>query len=256
MKYLEIKKEGFITSVNLNRPASMNALSTGVLKELTVFNDSLKDDFETRVVIYSGVGDNFSAGADLNEKSEPQTHLESWRKNFGKPAIESFLNIHQITIAAVNGYCLGGAACIASACDFRIADITILLGVPAAKIGIQYECKGISRVLSSLGSSCTKRIFLLAETIDYSSLSKTNFIDFWVEDSENVLVKAGDLANEISKNAPLAVNGMKKIIVELMQGSLDENAAAEEVKNCFDSQDHLEALLARREKRKPNFRGL
>ena len=101
-----------------------------------VFNKKLKEDLDSRVIIYTGKGDNFSAGADLKEKRESKSYLELWRNNFGKPAIESMLNVDQITIAAVNGYCLGGAACIASACDFRIADTNSKLGYPEIDLGI------------------------------------------------------------------------------------------------------------------------
>ena len=68
MKYLEVKKEGHICWVYLNRPEAMNALSTDVLKEIADFNFSLRDDLESRVVIYAGKGDHFSAGADLKER--------------------------------------------------------------------------------------------------------------------------------------------------------------------------------------------
>ena len=87
MKYIEVKKEGHICWVYLNREEAMNALSTDVLRELTQVNLSLNEDLESRVVIYSGKGDNFSAGADLKEKQKPVSKLEAWRNNFGKPAI-------------------------------------------------------------------------------------------------------------------------------------------------------------------------
>ena len=75
MKYIEVKKEGPICWVYLNREEAMNALSTDVLKELTQINLSLNEDLESRVVIYSGKGDHFSAGADLKEKQKPVSKL-------------------------------------------------------------------------------------------------------------------------------------------------------------------------------------
>ena len=104
---IDIKKEGHICWVYLDRTDAMNALSTDVLKEFTEFNATLKDDLESRVVIYAGKGDHFSAGADLKEKQKQVSKLEAWRRNFGKPAIWSFLEVDQITIAAIDGYCLG-----------------------------------------------------------------------------------------------------------------------------------------------------
>jgi enoyl-CoA hydratase/carnithine racemase len=79
----------------------MNALSIDVLKEICSLQEYFRQDFDTRVVIFTGEGENFSAGADLKEKAQLSTKLESWRNNFGKPAIKSILDIDQITIAAV-----------------------------------------------------------------------------------------------------------------------------------------------------------
>ena len=130
MKYIDVKKEGHICWVYLDREDALNALSTDVLKVITEVNLGLNEDLESRVVIYAGKGDHFSAGADLKEKQQPVSKLKAWRNNFGKPAIYSFLEVNQITIAAIDGYCLGGAACIASACDFRIDSDKALLGYP------------------------------------------------------------------------------------------------------------------------------
>ena len=143
MKHLRIKRDGPITIVSIDRPESMNALSIEVLKEFCSLQEYFRQDLETRVVIFTGEGENFSAGADLKEKAQLSTKLESWRNNFGKPAIKSILEIDQITIAAVNGYCLGGAACIASACDFRIASKKSLLGYPEINLGINLNWLGL-----------------------------------------------------------------------------------------------------------------
>ena len=96
MKYLQIIKDGPIATVTINRPDYMNALSIDVLKELCSLNDYFKEDLKTRVVIFTGQGDNFSAGADLKEKTKPTTKLESWRNNHGKPAIKSILEIDHV----------------------------------------------------------------------------------------------------------------------------------------------------------------
>ena len=80
MKYLQIKKEGSIATVSINRPDAMNALSIEVLKEFCTLQEYFRKDLDTRVVIFTGEGDHFSAGADLKEKPQLSTKLESWRK--------------------------------------------------------------------------------------------------------------------------------------------------------------------------------
>ena len=103
MEFLNIKQQDSIAIVSINRPAAMNALSKDVLKEFCSLQEYFRKDLETRVIIFTGEGDHFSAGADLKEKAQLSSKLESWRNNFGKPAIKSILDIDQITIAAVNG---------------------------------------------------------------------------------------------------------------------------------------------------------
>ena len=156
MKYLQIKKQDSIAVVSINRPESMNALSIDVLKEICTLQEHFRQDLDTRVVIFTGEGENFSAGADLKEKAQLSTKLESWRNNFGKPAIKSILDIDQITIAAVNGYCLGGAACIASACDFRIASKKAILGYPEINLGINLNWLGLPLAVRLIGPAKAK----------------------------------------------------------------------------------------------------
>ena len=163
MKYIDIKREGHICWVYIDRKEAMNALSTDVLKEITEVNLSLNDDLESRVVIYAGKGDHFSAGADLKEKQKPMSKLEAWRKNYGKPAIYSFFEVNQITIAAIDGYCLGGAACIVSACDFRIASDNALLGYPEINLGINLNWFGLPLAVRLVGPAKAKKMVIGGE---------------------------------------------------------------------------------------------
>ena len=95
MNFLNIKKENDLCWVYLNRPDAMNALNNELLRELTEFNNNLKNDLDTKVVIYSGEGENFSAGADIKENISFGSSLEAWRSNLGQPAVMSFLEINQ-----------------------------------------------------------------------------------------------------------------------------------------------------------------
>ena len=97
MKHIKVKKEGHICWVYLNRPKSLNALNTEILKELTEFNASLRGDLESRVIIYTGKGDNFSSGADLKEKRVPVTcdfRIASETAVLGYPEINLGINLN------------------------------------------------------------------------------------------------------------------------------------------------------------------
>ena len=177
MKYIDVKKEGHICWVYLDREEAMNALSTDVLKEITEVNLSLNEDLESRVVIYAGKGDHFSAGADLKEKQQPVSKLKAWRNNFGKPAIYSFFEVNQITIAAIDGYCLGGAACIASACDFRIASDKALLGYPEINLGINLNWFGLPLAVRLIGPAKAKKMVIGGENENSETLLSWGFYD-------------------------------------------------------------------------------
>ena len=256
MKYLEIEKNGPITWVYLNRPESMNALSTSLLEEIKLFNESLKKDLETRVVIYSGKGENFSAGADLKEKNEPKSYLELWRNNYGKPAIESILNVDQITIAAVKGYCLGGAACIASACDFRIADKNSKLGYPEIDLGINLNWLGLPLALRLVGPARAKKLVIGGEHENAETLLSWGFYDqiCYSKELESETLK---MASLYTSKPPLAAQMIKRSINELAYGA--DKAVMhmdyDQTMLSYETKDRKEAVLSFFEKRKPKFTG-
>jgi len=256
MKYLEIKKEGFVTWVYLNRLDAMNALSIDVLKEITAFNNDLKSDLETRVVIYTGRGANFSAGADLKEKNEPKSYLELWRNNYGKPAIESILNVDQITIAAVNGYCLGGAACIASACDFRIADTNSKLGYPEIDLGINLNWFGLPLAVRLVGPAKAKKMVIGGEHENAETLLSWGFYDK-ICSPNDLELEASKMASIFASKPPLAAQMIKRSVNELTYGNDKPimHMDYDQTMLSYETKDRKEAVLSFFEKRKPEFSG-
>ena len=256
MKYLEVKKEGPICWVFLNRPKQLNALNTSVLKEITEFSKSLNNDTKTRVVIFSGKGKNFSSGSDIKENSKKTSRLETWRNNYGKAAIESILDINQITIAAINGYCLGGAACIASACDFRLASSNAQFGYPEINLGINLNWLGLPLVLRLVGPAKTKRLVIGGKIEDSLTLLEWGLYDE-VHKPENLLKAVKDKALEYSSKAPLAVQMIKKSVNYLAYN--DDKGIMhmdyDQTLLTFETNDTKEALNAFFEKRKPDFTG-
>ena len=256
MKYLEIIKDGLVTWVYLNRPKSMNALSVNVLKEITAFNNDLKKDLETRVVIYTGKGENFSAGADLKEKNEPKSYLELWRNNFGKPAIESILNVDQITIAAVNGYCLGGAACIASACDFRIADTNSKLGYPEIDLGINLNWLGLPLAIRLIGPAKAKKLVIGGEHESSETLLSWGFYD-QICNPEDLKSEAKKMASIYASKPPLAAQMIKRSVNQITYGNDKPimHMDYDQTMLAYETKDRKEAVLSFFEKRKPKFTG-
>tara|TARA_B100001564_G_scaffold348227_1_gene349924 strand:+ start:37 stop:756 length:720 start_codon:yes stop_codon:yes gene_type:complete len=184
MRFLKLEKRNKISYVSFTRTKSLNALNSQTLKELIDLNKELENDSKTKVVVYLSEGKNFSAGADIKEKQKKSSKLELWKSNLGKEAIESILKINQITIASLRGYCLGGAACIASACDFRVASKTTLVAYPEIDLGMNLNWFGLPLLLRLIGASKTKKMVISGEIENADDLFKWGFIDELYNDED------------------------------------------------------------------------
>jgi len=184
MKFLKLEKKNNIAFITFVRTKSLNALNSQTLKELIALNKTLENDLKTKVVVYRSEGKHFSAGADIKEKQKKLSKLEIWKSNLGKEAIESILKINQITIASLRGYCLGGAACIASACDFRVASETTLVSYPEIDLGMNLNWFGLPLLLRLIGPSKTKKMVISGDIENSDVLFKWGFIDELYKDED------------------------------------------------------------------------
>ena len=256
MKYLKIEKEDSISIVSINRPKSMNALSIDVLKEFCALQEHFRQDLESRVVIFTGEGANFSAGADLKEKAQLSSKLESWRNNFGKPAIYSFFEVNQITIAAIDGYCLGGAACIATACDFRIASEDAILGYPEINLGINLNWFGLPLAVRLIGPARAKKMVIGGENENAETLLSWGFYDE-VHPKKDLMNAAKQMADLYCSKPPMAAQMIKHSVNELVYSGDDAimHMDYDQTLLTHETQDRREALLSFFEKRDPKFTG-
>ena len=211
MKFLKLEKRNKISYVSFKRTKSLNALNSQTLKELIDLNKELESDSKTKVVVYRSEGKNFSAGADIKEKQKKLSKLELWKSNLGKEAIESILKINQITIASLRGYCLGGAACIASACDFRIASETTLVAYPEIDLGMNLNWFGLPLLLRLIGPSKTKKMVISGEIENANDLFKWGFIDNLSKD-EDLDKKTDALAKKYALKPALPSQMIKRSV--------------------------------------------
>ena len=212
---------------------------------------SRADDLNLVAILITGSGKSFSSGLFLDNFNH-----KVWKKNPITLICEQIENCNCPVICALNGGAYGGAVEIALSCDFRVANEELKLMVPASKLGIHYEPSGLRRALNILGPSITRKLFILGEIIVLEEILKSHFIDYFVTKDESVIERSKQLACSLKNNAPLAVVGMKKTIVELLNNSLNIELVDQRVEGCFKSADHQEALLARKQKRNPLFKGI
>ena len=177
MKFFKLEKKNNIAIISFTRAKSLNALNQSTLEELIDLNKKIQSDTNIKVVIYRAEGIHFSAGADIKEKPKASSKIKTWKTNLGKEAIESILKLDQITLASLKGYCLGGAACIATACDFRIASLETTVAYPEIDLGMNLNWLGLPLLLRLIGPARTKKMVISGEAEDATTLFDWVFID-------------------------------------------------------------------------------
>lgn len=245
---ISVSLNGQIGRITLNRPEAHNALTKAAMADITAQLHRWAAA-DIRAVVLSGEGRSFCAGASLEELGDG-----AWDDNPLTTLCNAVEGFKAPVIAALNGGVFGGGVELALACDFRIGVRGMKMFVPPAKLGIHYEAAGIARAVQRLGAQMARRVFLLAEKFEDDALLASGFLDDLVE-PEALATCATEMAEQISRLAPQAVQGMKRTILEISRGTLDEGAAKARVRACFASSDHAEGLAAMREKRPPVFSG-
>jgi enoyl-CoA hydratase/carnithine racemase len=183
MSVVELERDGEIAVLRLNRPEKLNAISSEVERAL---HDALASEIvrASGAVVVAGNGRAFSAGADISEFEgrSPEDVLRYYQETGG--VYEELASLPQPTIAAIHGYCLGGALELAVALDFRIADESAVFGFPEVSLGILASSGGLHRVTRLLGPARAKELFLLAERFDADEARRAGVVTEVVEEGK------------------------------------------------------------------------
>ena len=250
MAFLDLTRSGHIATVTINRPEALNALNSAVLSELDAAIDVLSRDDEVYVVILTGAGRSFVAGADIAEM-RGFTAVEG--KRFGVRGGGVFLKLEQMekpVIAAVNGFALGGGCELAMACDIRLASEKARFGQPEVGLGITPGFGGTQRLPRIVGQSRAMELILTGRTVKADEALAIGLVDA-VYPADELMVKATELAEMICANAQIAVRQAKRCIRMGMQADIATGAAfeAEAFGVCCGTQDKAEGMDAFLEKR-------
>ena len=250
MTHPSLKTDGPIARIVLDRPERHNTLEADDLHLFRQHLATVETDRNVRVLIVTGSGGTtFCSGASLDqiESGEMSGHIfETLTVDLASTRVP--------TICALNGSAYGGGVELALCCDFRIGVTGSRMSVPASRLGICYPVSGLRRYLEAVGPSVTRRIMLAGEELDAEEMLRVGVVDRLVA-PEALEATTSEFAALLVRRAPLAIQAMKRILRELAIGTLDADEAAQLVARCQDSEDLSEGLRARREGRRPEFRG-
>ena len=252
-----VAREGHIATVTLNRLASRNALSRRLTSELLVTLEDLAGDAALRALIITGAGERaFCAGADLLERQSMTPAELTAHTAMINRAADALAAFPVPTIAAIRGYALAGGAELAIACDLRVAGEDAVLGYPEVKIGVFPGAGGVVRLPRLVGAGVARDLLYSGRQVRAEEALRLGLIDRLVP-SDEVLLAAQALAEEIAANAPLAIRALKRALVE--SAGLPETQAHAVVgrhRQPLDATaDYREGLSAFAERRRPAFRG-
>jgi enoyl-CoA hydratase len=253
------QKEGAIGWITFNNPERRNAVSMAMWEALADIVDDYGKDKAIRVIVLKGAGDKaFVSGADISEFEEKRSSPETTRiynQAAGK-ANDALLHVGKPTIAMIRGYCIGGGVSVALSCDMRIAAEGAKFGVPAARLGLGYEAKGVRKLMDVVGPAFAKEIFFTARQFTAAEAVAMGLINRVLPDAQ-LEAYVRDYADSIAANAPLTVASIKTIVAELTKDeSVRDLALCQQVVDrCFASEDYVEGRTAFMAKRKPKFQG-
>jgi enoyl-CoA hydratase/carnithine racemase len=243
-------KEKGLGIITLNRPAQGNSLNEQLLRDMNAVLNEIEKDEEVRVVVITGGEKFFCSGADLKEPRQPG---RSQRANQLFSRVEKF---SKPTLAAINGYALGGGLEISLCCDFRVAAEDSRLGTPEVKVGTIPSGGATLRLPRLIGIAKAKEFLLLGEPVTGTQALALGMVNR-VAPPGKALEETQELAQILMDRPPLSLKAIKDCVLE---GQLMETeSAVESIIRTADllrnTEDYQEGRKAFREKRKPVWKG-
>lgn len=251
---LALEREGHTAIVTLTNPPA-HVWTPDSLAGLTRLVHDLGADREIYALVITGAGERFfSAGADLKLFAAADKALaDRMARAFGE-AFEALAAFPGVSIAAINGYAMGGGLECALACDLRVAEEHAVMGLPEASVGL-LPCGGGTQWLAwTVGESWAKRMVLLGERVDAETAQRIGLVDQVVARGQG-LARALEIAQAVARQSPSAVRACKRLIQGARTSTPEQMLVAEreEFVGLFDTEDQREGVAAFLGKREPRW---
>jgi len=246
MSLIVTSKSDGICTVKINRPDKLNAMNMDAAKELVKVFETIEKDEDVKVIILTGEGDKaFSAGADIEYMSKISPDESEEYAKLGQLVTATVENVKQPTIAAVNGFALGGGCELAMSCDIRIAANTAKMGQPEVTIGIPPGWGGTQRLMRIVGIAKAKELVFTGKMIKADEAREIGLVNLVVELS-SLMDETLKMAKIIASNSAMAVRMSKAAINKGRNADLDTGLGIELLawRNCFTHPDREERMTA------------
>lgn len=258
--HFQLEQQGHIVTITLSRPEKRNALTSATLMQLKGMAEALADNQDARAVIIRAEGRDFSVGADIGGMgagAEPPPTVQVRRTaESGGRLMRAIREIHQPTICVIQGIATGGAACIATACDFRIGTPDARIGYGEVKLGINLMWHALPLAIQTVGLARAKQMVMTGALFDAETMRDWGFFDQVValEQRDNAALA---MAETYAALPPIAVQMIKRS-ANAYAGALDQSIMHADVDQWLlgtRTADFREGVGAFFEKRSARFTG-
>jgi len=260
-KYLSVHRIGRVLTVQFDAGNKVNSLSHALMRELTALAAELQDDGELSAIVLTGHNDMFTGGMDLKDPelaaARDATVAEKRQLvKTGPKMCAAWEALEPVTIAAIEGWCVGGGTALAVACDWRVASSTASMYVPELKLGMNMSWQSVPRFVNLIGPAKTKQLLLLAEPLDAGAAHDWGLLDYLTAPGE-ALEKATELANQVAAMPPVPARMIKRAINTSANALNDATSCmdADQFLLTMGMEDATEGTRAFFEKRKADFKG-
>jgi enoyl-CoA hydratase len=265
-QHLEIEHSEQMATLWLNRPDKRNALSKDMWDDIPEAVQELDADDRVRVVILAGKGPSFSVGIDIamlaalqpEARSPAEANLQLYRTILGLQETAScFAEMSKPVIAAVHGFCLGAGLDLIAACDLRVAAADSVFSIRETRMGLVADIGSLQRLPAIIGAGALAEMAYTGGDFDAVWALDRGLVSSVVDDQDQLMEAAHDLAARIAANSPLVTSGIKRVLAAADGRTVDEalDYVAQWNSSFLLSNDLTEAIAAFLEKRDPDFSG-
>ena len=251
---LTVSREEHVARLTIDRPDKRNAMTAAMWAGLPGVLTDLADDAAVRVLVVTGAGPSFCAGADITDLlsgPDPTDPMADVRRD-NLAAQAALRNFPKPTVAMIRGHCIGGGVEIAASCDLRFADPTAVFGVTPAKVGVVYTPSSTKVLIDLVGPAMTKYLLFSGELIDAPTALRAGLVD-QVLAADALEPEVQRFADVLASRSALSQRATKEVVAALTAGDDGEEVAARWYPETIARGELAEGVAAFADRRPPRF---
>jgi enoyl-CoA hydratase/carnithine racemase len=252
---LEFTRDGDVARLTFSRPLKKNAITHGMWSAIPGLVAEVEADRTVKVLVLTGAGEDFSAGADISEFGERRSTAEA-AEDYDKAvggAVRALSGLRKPTVAMIRGNCIGGGCQVSVACDFRFAAEGARFGITPAKLGIVYDFASTKQLVSLVGPA-NARYFLLSGLLITAGRAREIGLVNDVFAADGLEASTDEFVAALCSRSQSSIRGMNRIIEKILAGQQDADAEVEEIRrDALHDEDYAEGVSAFLARRAPNF---